>query len=100
MKRNLGEIWKEKEGSRTIYKVQFPKGIKVFNNNWLTKYVKNYLTQYEHFHLYLGLYESISCLDSNEIFDINFSTKSKNIFCIDKTGVKYVDIIKNSIISV
>ena len=46
-----------------------------------------------------GLYESISCLDSNEIFDINFSTKSKNIFCIDKTGVKYVDIIKNSIIS-
>lgn len=47
----------------------------------------------------MGLYESISCLDSNEIFDINFSTKSKNIFCIDKTGVKYVDIIKNSIIS-
>ena len=46
-----------------------------------------------------GLYESISCLDSNEIFDINFSSKSKNIFCIDKTGVKYVDIIKNSIIS-
>jgi WD40 repeat protein len=46
-----------------------------------------------------GLHESISCLDSNEIFDINFSTKSKNIFCIDKTGVKYVDIIKNSIIS-
>ena len=46
-----------------------------------------------------GLYESISCLDSNEIFDINFSTKSKNIFCIDKTGVKYVDITKNSIIS-
>ncbi len=46
-----------------------------------------------------GLYESISCLDSNEIFDINFSTKSKNIFCIDKTGIKYVDITKNSIIS-
>ena len=40
--------------------LQLPKGIKVFNNNWLTKYVKNYLTQYEHFHLYLGLYESIS----------------------------------------
>ena len=27
MRRNLGEMWKEREGSRTIYKVQFPKGI-------------------------------------------------------------------------
>lgn len=27
MKRNLGEIWKVKEGSKTIWKVQFPKGI-------------------------------------------------------------------------
>ena len=26
-----------------------------------------------------GLYESISCLNSNEIFDINFGAKSKNI---------------------
>ena len=46
----------------------------------------------------LGIYDSISCLDSNEIFDINFSTKSKNINCIDKKGIKYVDLNKNSII--
>ena len=45
-----------------------------------------------------GIYDSISCLDSNEIFDINFSTKSKNINCIDKKGIKYVDLNKNSII--
>lgn len=30
MKRNLGEIWKEKEGSKTIWKVQFQKGIMSF----------------------------------------------------------------------
>ena len=45
-----------------------------------------------------GIYDSISCLDSSEIFDINFSSKSKNINCIDKKGVKYVDLTKNSII--
>ena len=45
-----------------------------------------------------GIYDSISCLDSTEIFDINFSSKSKNINCIDKKGVKYVDLTKNSII--
>lgn len=27
MKRNLGEIWKVKEGSKIFWKVQFPKGI-------------------------------------------------------------------------
>ena len=31
MKRNLGEIWKVKEGSKTIWKVQFKKGIMSFN---------------------------------------------------------------------
>ena len=45
-----------------------------------------------------GLYESISCLDSSEIFDINFTSKSKNINYIDKAGIKFVDINKNSII--
>lgn len=30
MKRKLGEIWKVKEGSKTIWKVQFPKGIMNF----------------------------------------------------------------------
>jgi len=40
--------------------IQLPKAIKVFNKNWLTKYIKNYLNQYEHFNIYLGLYESIS----------------------------------------
>ena len=45
-----------------------------------------------------GLYESISCLDSSEIFDINFTSKSKNINYIDKSGLKFVDINKNSII--
>ena len=45
-----------------------------------------------------GLYESISCLNSNEIFDINFGAKSKNINNINKQGVKFVDLNKNSII--
>ena len=31
MKRNLGEIWKVKEGSKIIWKVQFDKGIMSFN---------------------------------------------------------------------
>ena len=45
-----------------------------------------------------GLYESISYLNSNEIFDINFGAKSKNINYINKQGVKFVDLNKNSII--
>ena len=45
-----------------------------------------------------GLYESISCLNSKEIFDINFGAKSKNINYINKQGVKFVDLNKNSII--
>ena len=44
-----------------------------------------------------GLYESISCLNSNEIFDISFGAKSKNINYINKQGVKF-DLNKNSII--
>ena len=47
---------------------------------------------------YPGLYKSISCLNSNEIFDINFGEKSKNINYINKQGVKFVDLNKNSII--
>ena len=35
MKRKLGEIWKVKEGSKTIWKVQFPKGIMSFNTKKL-----------------------------------------------------------------
>ena len=46
----------------------------------------------------LPLYESISCLNSNEIFDINFGAKSKNINYINKQGVKFVDLNKNGII--
>ena len=45
-----------------------------------------------------GVYESISCLDSTEIFDINFGSKSQNINYIDKKGVKYVDLNKNTIL--
>jgi len=45
-----------------------------------------------------GQYDSISCLNSKEIFDINFGSKSKNINYIDKTGIKFVDINKNTII--
>ena len=37
-------------------------------------------------------------LNSNEIFDINFGAKSKNINNINKQGVKFVDLNKNSII--
>lgn len=37
MKRNLGEIWKVKEGSKTIWKVQFPKGIMSFNTKKLAQ---------------------------------------------------------------
>ena len=45
-----------------------------------------------------GLYESISCLNSNEIFDINIGAKSKNINYINKQGVKFVDLNKNNIV--
>ena len=31
MKRILGEVWKEKEGSKAIWKVQFNNGIMNFN---------------------------------------------------------------------
>lgn len=43
MKRNLGEIWKVKEGSKTIWKVQFPKGIMSFNTKKeATKWVETF----------------------------------------------------------
>ena len=45
-----------------------------------------------------GKYNSISCVDSNELFDINFGTKSANIYYLNKKGMKYIDINKNSII--
>ena len=45
-----------------------------------------------------GLYDNISCINSNELFDINFGTKSANINYISKKGIKYIDINKNSII--
>ena len=38
---------------------QLLKPLKAFNNNRLAEYIKNYLNQYEHFNVYLGLYESI-----------------------------------------
>jgi len=31
MKHEIGEIWKEKEGSKIIWQVQFPKGIASYN---------------------------------------------------------------------
>ena len=39
--------------------IQLPKAIKVFNRNWLIDHIKKYLNQYEHFNIYLGLYENI-----------------------------------------
>ena len=39
--------------------LQLLKPLKAFNHNRLTEYIKNYLNQYEHFNIYLGLYESI-----------------------------------------
>lgn len=47
MKRNLGEIWKEKEGSKTFWKVQFPKGIMSFYTKaeamkWVKQLQKEY----------------------------------------------------------
>ena len=37
MKKKLGEMWKVKEGSKIIWKVQFPKGIMSFNTKKLAK---------------------------------------------------------------
>lgn len=43
MKRELGQIWKVKEGSKTIWKVQFPKGIMSFNTKKLAiKWVETF----------------------------------------------------------
>ena len=66
--------------------------INIFNST-IDQYELKYFSESK-----AGTYDSISCLDSSEIFDINFSSKSKNINCIDKKGVKYVDLNKNSII--
>ena len=92
---------KEKEGQEIpqineIYKI-YPKNttdflINIFNST-TDQYELKYFSESK-----AGIYDSISCLDSTEIFDINFSSKSKNINCIDKKGVKYVDLTKNSII--
>ena len=92
---------KEKEGQEIpqineINKI-YPKSttdflINIFNST-TDQYELKYFSESK-----AGIYDSISCLDSTEIFDINFSSKSKNINCIDKKGVKYVDLTKNSII--
>ena len=92
---------KEKEGQEIpqineINKI-YPKNttdflINIFNST-TDQYELKYFSESK-----AGIYDSISCLDSTEIFDINFSSKSKNINCIDKKGVKYVDLTKNSII--
>lgn len=43
-------------------------------------------------------YKNISCLDSEVIFDIiNFSNQKETINCIDKYGLKYVDLNKDTI---
>ena len=43
-------------------------------------------------------YTNISCLNSDEFFDIsNFSSKKENINCIDKFGLKNVDLNKDEI---
>ena len=43
-------------------------------------------------------YSNISCLNSDEIFDIiNFENKKETINCIDKYGLKFVDLNKDSI---
>ncbi len=39
--------------------IQLPKAIKVFQRNWLVDNIKKYLNQYEHFNMYLGLYENV-----------------------------------------
>ena len=41
-----------------VITLKLPKAIKAFNRNWLMEYIKNYLNQYEHFNVYLGLYEN------------------------------------------
>ena len=43
-------------------------------------------------------YTNISCSNSEEIFDIiNFSNKKEHINCIDKYGLKYIDLNKDTI---
>ena len=47
MKRNLGEIWKEKEGSKIFWKVQFPNGVMSFYTKreamkWVNQLQKEY----------------------------------------------------------
>ena len=44
-------------------------------------------------------YLNISCLSSEDIFDIiNFENKKDDIICVDKNGLKYIDLNNNSII--
>lgn len=43
MKRELHEIWKEKRGSKTLWKVQAPKGILTFNTKKMAqKWVESF----------------------------------------------------------
>ena len=43
-------------------------------------------------------YSNISCLNSEDIFDIrNFENKKETINCVDKNGLKFVDLNKDSI---
>ena len=43
-------------------------------------------------------YSNISCLNSDDIFDIrNFENKKETINCVDKHGLKFVDLNKDSI---
>ena len=47
MKKKLGEVWKEKEGSKTIWKVQFTKGIMSFKTKReATKISQAYIISY------------------------------------------------------
>ena len=46
----------------------------------------------------LDEYTNISCLSSDDIFDvINFGNKKENINCIDKHGLKFIDLTKDAI---
>ena len=92
---------KEKEAQEIpkineIYKI-YPKNvtdffINVFNST-SNKYELKYFSESKP-----GEYMSITCVDSEDIFDINFGTKSQNINYIDRTGIKFLDINKNTII--
>ena len=47
MKRNLGDMWKVKEGSKTFWYVQFPKGVMSFYTKkeaqkWVNQLQKEY----------------------------------------------------------